>query len=58
MNENKTSAKNLTTSDWIVWEGDTYAVRRVFDYGNGWVAIDLSDGRMVDCLGHRQFITV
>lgn len=54
MNEKK-YAKHLTTADWIVWDGEVYAVRGTTDYGNGWWAVDLSDGRSVDCLGYRSF---
>lgn len=57
MNENKTSAKNLTAGTWVEWDGLTYVVQYVTDYGNGWVRVDLSDGRSVDCLAYRAFAT-
>lgn len=57
MNENKTYAKDLRAGDWIVWEGEIYAVRYATVTETGRTYIALSDGRYIDALDYRSFVT-
>lgn len=50
MNTESKAAKNLNVGEWVRTMGSVYVVMNVDNYGNGWVRVDLTDGRSMDCL--------